>query len=85
MGTSAYTGWWDVYKINKMKKSEQLKERAKFETIPDRFKDKPPSKEQTYYFIESELQEYASEIAKEAFPNIKKNDTEFCGKCGTVI
>ncbi len=26
MGTSAYTGWWDVYKINKMKKAEQLKE-----------------------------------------------------------
>lgn len=48
-----------------MNKANELKEKAKFETIPSRFKDKPPSKEQTYYFIESELQEYASEIAKE--------------------
>ncbi len=35
--------------------------------------------------ILGKIESYTSEIAKEAFPNIKKNDTEICGKCGTVI
>ena len=58
-----------------MKKSEQLKAKTKT-TFANRL---------LYTFTESELQEYASEIAKEAYPNIKKNDIEICGKCGTVI
>ena len=56
-----------------MNKAEELKQRHRFENIPEKWGNKPPSKEQKYIFTESELNEYADEQSREEIKKFAKS------------